>query len=144
MKKLVSVLLAFCMLVLQFGCAPAIRVSMDRAQRMNSKKYSLVIHTPENKYNLYAYRFTEDVLLGELGRYSKPRKKAFHVYTNVNFDLYSTHNSSQPIALERSNIEKITFINHLQRNPLLYAGIIGIIIIGMATSEGSGYFGDQW
>lgn len=144
MKKIVSILLAFCLLVLQVGCAPAKTLSMDKAIKKNKGKYSLVIHTPDHKYNLYSYRFTEDALVGELARYSKPKWKALHVYTNATFDLYSTNISSQPITLERSAIGKITTINHLQRNPLLYVGIVALIVIGLATSEGSGYFAEQW
>lgn len=144
MKKLVSVVLAFCMLILQVGCAPAKKLSMDKAIKKNKERYAVVIHTPDHKYNLYSYQFTENALLGELARYSRPKWKAFHVYTNATFDLYSTNISSQPITLERSAIGKITTINHFQRNPLFYAGIVAIFIIGLATSEGGGYFGSSY
>lgn len=144
MKKLVSIMLAFCILILQVGCSPAKKLSMDKAIKKNKERYAVVIHTPDHKYNLYSYRFTEDALVGELARYSKPKWKAFHVYTNATFDLYSTNISSQPITLERSAIGKITTINHFQRNPLLYVGILGIIVIGFATSEGGGYFGSSY
>lgn len=136
MKKLISFLLAYCLLVMQFGCITTRSWSHEKALSMEQWNQSLVLHTKTRNYKLSNYMFTEDFLQGNLMKYSRPKEKTVHVYTNLDLNGYTE--SGQLIFLERLNIERIIFKNHSKVHPVIIASIITVAIVMFVTDDSQG------
>lgn len=132
MKRFISILLSFCILALQLGCYSTKTLTMDKASKKNELNNSLVLHTPGNVYKVHNYRFKDGMLTGQLRKYTKPWKKTIHVFTQKEFQMEPYQKSGPFITLERSDIEKITYLKHTTRSPMIIAGGILFIFIMLA------------
>lgn len=135
MKKFVSILLAYCILILPTGCTTTKYLSLEEASSVKTDKNYLVLHTPQKLYKLYDYKFTENALEGTLKQYSGKKNNKLQVYTPINFELKSDINSNQFITLERVNIEKITYSTPEADKTvwIIGAGVLTIIVILILT-----------
>ena len=108
MKRIISILLAYCILILPTGCSTSKLLSMEEASFVKNKKY-LVLHTPTKTYTLYNYKFSENTLEGNLAAFSNNSKAKINVYTDQIFDLKPTVNNKQFISLNVINIQSIKY-----------------------------------
>jgi len=109
MKKLISLALSFCILIMQSGCTATTHLTMDEASHAKSEKNFLVLHTPNKLYRLYDYKFTENTLEGTLKQYASKTKNDLHVYTSLNFELNSDPESSQFITVKKTDINNMGY-----------------------------------
>ena len=109
MNKAVSILLAYCILIIQFGCTTTRYMSFQQVSEPKYSRDHLVLHTPKTTYHLYDYKFTEETLQGTLKPVMNEKKVGVHVYTNLNFEIGLSQDSIVQITIPKSNIETVNF-----------------------------------
>jgi len=130
MKKLISILLTICILILAPGCQSAKLLSMDEASAMSTDKKYIVLHTPKRTYKLYNYKFTDDSIEGDLMKFSGKNTYAINMYTIFILDFKLENKESQYIKLPKSVIEKITYAKDSPgKTALAVLGGIGVIVL---------------
>jgi len=137
MKKIISILLAYCILLLPTGCSTSKLLSMKEASLVKNKKY-LVLHTPTKTYNLYNYNFSENSLDGSLAAFSKDKKARIHVYTNQIFDLKPTLEYDQFISLKDVNIQSINYSKPRGEKAFIItiASVVSFFILASVLTDG--------
>lgn len=117
---------------MQFGCTTSRLISMNDAKVKESKKNSLVLHTPGSRYQLLDFKFTEDGIEGKLDDYSGDNTNIFHVYTDLNFYYNQYQKSNQFIKVPNKNIQKIKYSksDRLKTVALVGSLLALMIIIG--------------
>ncbi len=138
MKKVVSILLCYCILMLPTGCRSSKLLSKDEATTMGKGQKYLVLHTTKERFKIYNYKFTNDSIKGDLRKFSGNIKNTINVYTDFIFDIKLDNVSSQYIKLARSDIRKMTYVKFSAGNTILAVlggvGIIAIIAVIVANS----------
>jgi len=107
MKKLVLLLFALGILTFQFGCTTTRYMSFQQASEPKYSRDHLVLHTPKTTYDLYNYRFTDEMLQGSLKQIADKKKSGVHVFTYMNFEFSSVQDSILQISIPKSNIETV-------------------------------------
>ena len=130
MKRIISILLASCILMLPTGCSTSKLLSMEEASLVKNNKY-LLLHTPTKTYNLYNYKFSENTLEGNLAAFSKNSKARINVYTDQIFDLKPTPNNKQFISLNVINIQSIKYFksNTAKMSFITIASVVSAYIL---------------
>jgi len=130
MKKIVSILLVFCILSFSPGCQSAKLLSMDEASTMSTDKKYIVLHTPKRVYKLVDYKFTNDSVEGNLMKFSGKNTYAINIYTIFILDYKLENEERQYIKLPKSVIEKITYAKDSPEKTILAVlGGIGVIVL---------------
>ncbi|HAQ21607.1 MAG TPA: hypothetical protein DCR40_20615 [Prolixibacteraceae bacterium] len=130
MKKLVSVWLAYCILIMQSGCTTKRTLSMSEVSIHHTKKTSLVLHTPNSRYQLLDFKFTDDALVGNLEEYSGKNANILHVFTDLNFYYNPYQKIHQSINVPKSNIQKIKYSKFDGiKTFMLIGGLVATLII---------------
>lgn len=137
MKKIISILLAYCILLLPTGCSTSKLLSMKEASSIKKKKF-LVIQTPVKTYNMYNYNFTEDRLEGSLVGFSKDNKARIHVYTNKIFDLKPTLDYNQFVTINEINIQSINYFQPKSKKTAIItiASVVSFYILASLLTDG--------
>lgn len=139
MKKIISILLAYCMLILPTGCSTSSKLlSMKEATTIKNKKY-LVLHTPTKTYNLYNYNFTEKTLEGSLAVLSNNNKSRIHVYTNQIFDSKPSLDYNQFVTIYEINIQSINYFKPKGKKTAIItvASVVSFYLLASLLSSGS-------
>jgi hypothetical protein len=130
MKKLISILLSICILILAPGCQSAKLLSMEEASAMSTDKKYIVLHTPKWTYKLYNYKFTDESIEGDLMKFTGKNTYAINVYTIFLLDFKLDNEESQFVKVPRSVIEKITYAKDSpEKTALAVLGGIGVVIL---------------
>lgn len=130
MKKFVSILLCYCILMLPTGCRSSKLLTTDEAATMKEAQNYLVLHTPLRNYKIYNYKFTNDSIEGDLRAISPSKSKTINLYTEFNFDINLNRNSSKFVRLSKSDITKITYKEFsTEKTILAVVGGLGILVI---------------
>lgn len=128
MKKVISILLAICILIIPSGCRSNKDLTMQKASRKVHYNF-LVLHTPENVYDLYNYKYKRGILVGQLRKSSYHKKKTIHVYTNQKLNIEPSLDSYQKVYIEKSDIALTSRRKLQERKIVQKAGIISVIFI---------------
>jgi len=139
MKKIISIILAFCMLILQTGCSTSSKLlSMKEAKTIKNKKY-LVLHTPTKTYKLYNYNFTEKTLEGSLAVFSNNNKSKIHVYTNQIFDPKPSLDYDQFVTINEINIQSINYFKPKGEKMAIrtVASVVSFYLLASLLTSGS-------
>ena len=139
MKKTISILLAYCILMLPTGCSTSSKLlSMKEASLVKNKEY-LVLHIPTKTYNLYNYNFTEKTLEGRLSVFSKNNKARIHIYTNQIFDLNPSLDYNQFVSLNVINIQSINYFKPKGKKTAIItiASVVSFYLLASLLSSGS-------
>lgn len=131
MKKIISILLCYCILMLPSGCRSSKPLTADDAATMKRIRNFLVLHTPTRTYKMYDYKFTTDSIEGNLRIYPPGQMtNTINIYTEMNFELKLDRNSSKYTRLSKNDITKITYKKFsLENTILLTLGVFGSIAI---------------
>jgi len=130
MKKFVSILLCYCILMLPTGCRSSKLLTTDEAATMKETQNYLVLHTPLRNYKIYNYKFTNDSIEGNLRVISPSKSKTINVYIKFNFDVNLKSNSSEFVRISKSDITKITYRKFSAEKTIIAAvGGLGILVI---------------
>jgi len=130
MKKVISILLCYCILILPAGCRSSRLLTTDEAETMKGAQNYLLIHTPTRTFKIYNYKFINDSIEGDLLINSPTNAHTISLYTNLNLDIKTNIRSSKFIRLSKSDITKITYSEFSIENTLLLTvGIFGILAI---------------
>jgi len=134
MKKFLSVWLAFCILILQYGCTTQRTVPINEAQEKHKNKTTLLLHTPNSRYQLINYKFTAETLQGNLDEYSGNNLNILHVYTDQSFNYNPYEENLQAIIIPISKISEIKYGKFDGiKTFLIVGGLIAIIIVAGST-----------
>lgn len=128
MKRLVSILLAYCILIIQIGCTTTKYLSFQQVKETKSSKNYLTLHTPQNIFIVENYMFTNESLEGNLMSLSDEKKDGIHVYTEQYIDSDSIPNKSSYIIIPKSNINIITKPYYNKKNTKYLVASVGILI----------------
>lgn len=131
MKKAASILLVYCILVIQIGCTTTKYLSFQQTSEPKFSRDHLVLHTPKTTYYLYDYKFTEETLEGSLKSLADKKKFGVHVYTNLNFELGLGQDSILQVTIPKSNIETVKFHSLSIGKTALLALIVGDGILAL-------------
>lgn len=129
MKKFISILLCYCILILPTGCHTSKLLTADEAEtKMGTQNY-LILHTPNRNYKIFNYKFTKDSIEGDLRIISPGKSKTINLYTEMNFDIKLSRDSSKFVSISKSNISKITYMEFSSGNTILAViGILGVLV----------------
>ena len=129
MKKFVSILLCYCILILPTGCHTSKLLTADEAEAKTGTQNYLILHTPNRKYKIFNYKFTKDSIEGDLRIFSPGKSKTINLYTEMNFDIKLSRDSSEFVSISKSNISKITYMEFSSGNTILAViGILGVLV----------------
>lgn len=130
MKKFVSILLCYCILMLPTGCRSSKLLTTDQAETMKGTQNYLVLHTPLRNYKIYNYKFTKDSIEGDLRIISPSKSKTINLYTELNFEIRLNSNSTEFVRLSKSDITKVTYKKFsIKKTILVVIGGLGILAI---------------
>ena len=130
MKKFVSILLCYCILMLPTGCRSSKLLTTDQAETVKGAQNYLVLHTPLRNYKIYNYKFTKDSIEGDLRIISTSKSKTINLYTELNFDIKLSSNSTEFVRLSKSDITKVMYTKFSAKNTTLAViGGLGILAI---------------
>ncbi len=130
MKKFVSILLCYCILMLPTGCRSSKLLTTDQAETMKGTQNYLVLHTPLRNYKIYNYKFTKDSIEGDLRIISPSKSKTINLYTELNFEIRLNSNSTEFVRLSKSDITKVTYKKFSTKKTILVViGGLGILAI---------------
>lgn len=129
MKKFISILLCYCILILPTGCHTSKFLTADEAEtKMGAQNY-LILHTPNRNYKIFNYKFTKDSIEGDLRIISPGKSKTINLYTEMNFDIKLSRDSSRFVSISKSSISKITYMEFSSGNTILAViGILGVLV----------------
>ena len=75
MKKLISLVIAFCILNLSLSCSQPKILTVDNLKYQNKISEYVILHTPDRKYILDQYSFREQSLVGSLKKFNNWKEK---------------------------------------------------------------------
>ena len=129
MKKFISILLCYCILILPTGCHTSKLLTADEAETKRGTQNYLILHTPNRNYKIFNYKFTKDSIEGDLRIISPGKSKTINLYTEMNFDIKLSRDSSKFVNISKSNISKITYMEFSSGNTILAViGILGVLV----------------
>jgi len=103
---------------------------MSEVSIHHTKKTSLVLHTPNSRYQLLDFKFTDDALVGNLEEYSGKNANILHVFTDLNFYYNPYQKIHQSINVPKSNIQKIKYSKFDGiKTFMLIGGLVATLII---------------
>lgn len=132
MKKILSFLLSFCILVAQFGCSTFKTIPQQEASITATQKHYLILHAPGNRYQLSHYRFTDAGLEGHLEPFEGGNLNTFHVFTDMRFS-HPGSSVKVPVVIPNSHIQKVKYARHSTLKTILFVGgfIALVTFVGM-------------
>ena len=134
MRRIISLLIVFCLLNFSFGCSsPKVFTVNDIKRQSNSDSY-LILHTPYTRYKLTNYKFKDEKLEGDLMKFKLKNGTYYHVYTEADSWRKLDKNQSLNIQLPIDsiyNIEQRT-TNSL-RTGLIIFGVVLVIFGGIVA-----------
>lgn len=129
MKKFISILMCYCILILPTGCHTSKLLTADEAETKAETQNYLILHTPNRNYKLFNYRFIKDSIEGDLRIISPGKSKTINLYTEMNFDIKLSRDSSRFVSISKSSISKITYMEFSSGNTILAViGILGVLV----------------
>lgn len=134
MRRIISLLIVFCLLNFSFGCSsPKVFTVNDIKSQSNSDSY-LIVHTPTIRYKLTNYTFTKGDLVGDLMKFKSKNGTYYHIYTEANFWGKLNKNASLNIQLPIDNIYNIKQRNtNSLRTGLIISGVVLVIFGGIVA-----------
>jgi hypothetical protein len=130
MKKFISILLCYCILMLPIGCNSTKLITSDEAETKKGTQNYLILHTPERNYKIFNYKFTKDSIEGDLRIFSAGKSKTINLYTEMNFNINLSRNSSEFVSISKSDISKITYMEFSSGNTILgIVGVLGVLVV---------------
>lgn len=137
MKKILSFLLAFSILVGHFGCSTFKTVPKQEAAMTVSKKNFLIVHAPGMRYELSNYQFTDTGLKGDLKTFEGGNLNTMHVFTDMHFSLPGHSMAMLPVFIPQDHIQKIKYARPSTLKTILFVGgILAVItLVGMNSIQ---------
>lgn len=134
MKRIISLLIVFCLLNFSFGCSSTkVYTIKDLRRNIKSNSY-LILHTPSTKYKLTNYKFEDEKLVGDLMKFKSKNGTYYHVYTAADFWGELNENASFNIQLPADHISEIKQrTTNSVRTGFIVLGIALVIFGGIAA-----------
>ncbi|BBE18970.1 hypothetical protein AQPE_3143 [Aquipluma nitroreducens] len=130
MKKFISILLCYCILILPTGCHTSKLLTADEAEAKTGTQNYLILHTPNRNYKIFNYKFTKDSIEGDLRILSPGKSKTINLYTEMNFDIKLSRDSSEFVRISKADITKITYKEFSMQNTIIaVVGVLGVFAI---------------
>ena len=138
MKKFISILLCYCILILPTGCNSTKLITADEAETKQGTQNYLILHTPNRNYTIFNYKFTKDSIEGDLRIISPGKSKTINLYTKMIFNIKLNRNSSEFVRLSKSDITKVTYKEFSAGNTIIaVVGVLGILVVAAAIVANS-------
>lgn len=138
MKKFISILLCYCILMLPTGCRSSKLLTSDEAETKKGTQNYLILHTPNRDYKIFNYKFAKDSIEGDLRIFSPGKSKTINLYTKMIFNIKLDRNSSEFVRISKSDITKITYKEFSAGNTIIaVVGVLGILVVAAAIVANS-------
>ncbi|WP_340110737.1 hypothetical protein [Maribellus mangrovi] len=134
MKKLAYILLAFSMLNVLQSCKTTKEVYVPLADYYSKDFDYLIVHTPNNVFELHDYKFHYRTLEGVCQELGKSKSESYHIYLNTDIES----DPSENVIIERKDIQRVTYtaVNEPNVLPVIitFLPVAGLIIFGLVQA----------